>query len=143
MKPATASTVASLSARESQHGEPARVEGVLDGGDQRREGEPERDGGAAQHRDGQGDLGLGIPQCQQRPAGGRHRADQQDEAEDRARDVSAVTAQPADEECDPQSENVCSHSRPSTSLSPPASSMKRCSSVSSPRTSSIVPSAST
>ena len=60
-----------------------------------------------------------------------------------ARDLASVCAQGADEEVEPQSENVCNHSSPSASLMPPDSSMKRCSRVSSPLTSSTVPSAST
>ena len=84
---------------------------------------------------------LGYQGCAQH--GGDRGADEQHQPEENARDVRGVSAQGAQQERDPQSENVCSHSRPSTSLRPPASSMKRCSSVSSPRTSSTVPSAST
>ena len=42
-----------------------------------------------------------------------------------ADDVAGLAAQSAEHHREPQSEKVCSHSRPSTSLSPPASSTKR------------------
>ena len=143
MNPATASTAASLP-RESpstakRRGSSGSSTPPISG----REDEPERHGRAAEHGDRQDDLGLGIPQRQQAPADGGGPAGEEQQPEHDARDVPGVAAQRTEEQCDPQSENVCSHSRPSTSLSPPASSMKRCSRVSSPRTSSIVPSAST
>ena len=144
MKPATASTAASLPARQAEHRESARVERIVDAADQRREREPEGHRRAAEHGDGEHDLGLRHPAASAAPSTPRRCAPtSSSRPEDDARDVSGVAAQRAEEERDPQSENVCSHSRPSTSLSPPASSMKRCSRVSSPRTSSIVPSAST
>ena len=116
---------------------------VVEAADEGADEEAERERGSRDDGHRLRRIGAHVVQaCRSKEDADEHR-DQENEAHDASNGVHRVAAERAEKQIESQSENVCNHSRPSTSVRPPASSRKRCSSERSPRTSSTVPAAST
>ncbi len=106
----------------SDDGEAARVERIDRGGHRRPHREAEGDGGTRENRhDGRGQT-VGVGEAGGADRGDSRRGDQQYHADRAAHHLARVAPQGAHHHRQSQAENVCNHSRPSTSPRPPASS---------------------
>src|SRR5690606_20938545 len=121
--------------------EPARVQLVGRSGQHGREEEGEEGRGRGEHHHRARGRQCGGAESEDGDAD-RHGDDDGGEQREQSA-LRAFAAQGACEQGEPQAENVCNHSRPSTSAPAPESSTNRAASVWPARTSSIVPSAST
>src|SRR5690606_8998252 len=126
------------------------VERELAGVDRVVGAEEERDGQEAEHddradhdHDAARQLDLGEAERHQADDRGEGGAESVGQSDDETEDLPGAAPEQVAEHPQLQSEKLCNHSRPSTTLRPPASSTNFSSSDPSPRTSSTVPDAST